>query len=193
LPALGGQLQWKPVRHALGVDAFGVNAYHGASTGDLVVEEHEDPHQELYLVVRGRARFRAGGDEFDAPAGSFVLFEPGEHRVGYAAEPDTVVVAVGAEAERFEPSAWEYAFRSKGLLDLGRSEEARAAAAEGLELYPSRPDLLYALACIEAKAGNKAAALERLGEAATQHREVLDWAREEPLFAGIPVQEASPP
>src|ERR671935_2582939 len=109
LPALGGELQWKPVRHTLGVDAFGINAYHGEKEGDLVVEEHADPHQELYLVLRGRARFRSGEDEFDAPAGTFVLFEPQEHRVAHAAEADTVVVAIGAEAARFEPSGWEYA------------------------------------------------------------------------------------
>jgi hypothetical protein len=35
------------VRHVLGIDAFGVNAYRGESEGDLVVEEHEGQHQEL--------------------------------------------------------------------------------------------------------------------------------------------------
>ena len=96
LPALGGLLQWKPVRHTLGISAFGINAYRGEQEGDLVVEEHADPHQELYIVVSGRARFRAGEEEFDAPAGTLVLFEPREHRVAQALEPGTTIVAVGA-------------------------------------------------------------------------------------------------
>ena len=136
LPALGGQLQWRPVRHALGISAFGINAYHGAQPGDLVVEEHEDEHQELYVVVSGRARFRSGDDQFEAAAGTLVLFEPGEHRVAHAVEPGTTVLAIGAESARFKPSAWEYGMRATGLTDLGRHEEARAALAEGRAAYP---------------------------------------------------------
>jgi mannose-6-phosphate isomerase-like protein (cupin superfamily) len=136
LPALGGQLQWKPVRHALGISAFGINAYHGAQPGDLVVEEHEDEHQELYVVVSGRARFRSGDDQFEAAAGTLVLFEPAEHRVAHAVEPGTTVLAIGAESARFKPSAWEYGMRATGLTDLGRHEEARAALAEGRAAYP---------------------------------------------------------
>src|SRR5207247_1053689 len=150
LPALGGLLQWKPVRHTLGISAFGINAYRGEQEGDLVVEEHADPHQELYIVVSGRARFRAGEEEFDAPAGTLVLFEPREHRVAQALEPGTTIVAVGAEAERFEPSAWEFAFRAKGLFDLGRIEEAREVVEEGLRRHPERADLLYTRACLAA-------------------------------------------
>jgi mannose-6-phosphate isomerase-like protein (cupin superfamily) len=178
-------LQWKPVRHALDVSAFGINAYHGAQEGDLVVEEHADPHQELYLVARGRARFRSGEEEFDAPAGTFVLFEPREHRVAHAAERDTVVVAIGAEAGRFEPSGWEYAFRGKALFDAGRHAEARAAVLEGLTRYPERADLLYTRACLEADAGDRDAAVASLLSAAAGFSGVLDWAGEEKALAPI--------
>src|SRR5919202_6149647 len=120
LPLTWLGLRWKPVRHALDVSAFGINAYHGAQPGEIVVEDHADPHQELYVVLRGAAHFRAGDEEFDAPAGTFVLFEPREQRVAHATEADTVVVAIGADADRFTPSGWEYAFRAKALFDLGR-------------------------------------------------------------------------
>lgn len=47
LPITWLGLEWKPVRHALDITAFGINAYHGENEGDLVVEEHADRHQEL--------------------------------------------------------------------------------------------------------------------------------------------------
>jgi len=137
LPVLDGELQWKPVRHVLGIDAFGINAYHGAEPGDLVVEEHEDDHQELYVVMSGRARFRSADDEFDASAGTLVLFAPREHRVAHAVEAGTTVLAIGAESARFEPSPWEYGFSASGLTDLGRYDEARAAIDEGRARHPA--------------------------------------------------------
>lgn len=185
LPVLGGTLQWKPVRHALGVSAFGVNAYRGEREGDLVVEEHEDQHQELYLVVAGRARFRSGHEVFEAPAGTLVLFEPREHRVAHAVEPGTTVVAIGADAKRFEPSGWEFSFRAKALVDLGRLEEARKVLAEGSQRYPDRADLLYTEACIAAHEGDVAAARSALTRAMKQNPDVADWAKEEPVLARV--------
>ncbi|MGB2952229.1 MAG: tetratricopeptide repeat protein [Gaiellaceae bacterium] len=182
LPVLEGQLQWKPVRHTLGVDAFGINAYHADEVGDLVVEEHADPHQELYAVIRGRARFRSGDEEVDAPAGTLLLFEASEHRVAHAAEPDTVVLAVGAEARRFEPSVWEYAFRAYGLWKLGRPDEARRAIAEGLEHYPNNARLQYDLACLESLDGNGDEALALLRQAVDADPQTAEWAREDSDF-----------
>jgi tetratricopeptide (TPR) repeat protein len=170
-------LAWKPVRYTLGIDAFGINAYHGASEGDLVVEDHADPHQELYLVLRGAAHFRVGDEEFDAPAGTFVLLEPEEQRVAHAAEPETVVIAVGAEAARFEPSEWEYAFRAYGLAELGRQDQAFKALDEGMAQYPRSGRLLYDRACLEALAGDAEAAVGHLREALEQKPELVELAR----------------
>src|SRR5204863_281542 len=49
----------RPVRHHLGISAFGTNAWRGENAGDRLVPSHtEDPgNQELYVVLRGRARF----------------------------------------------------------------------------------------------------------------------------------------
>jgi hypothetical protein len=181
LPALGGELSWKPVRHALGIDAFGINAYRAENPGDLVVEEHEDSHQELYVVVTGCARFRSHGNEFDAPAGTLVLFEPGEHRVAHAVEEGTTVLAIGADARRFQPSAWEFGFRAAGLIDLGRFEEAGRAVAEGLEQYPNA-GFHYVRARLAAAAGDTAGAREHLRLAADADRAVLEWAQSDSLL-----------
>jgi quercetin dioxygenase-like cupin family protein len=181
LPALDGTLQWKPVRHTLGIDAFGVNAYRAEREGDLVVEEHADPHQELYVVVSGCARFRTENEEFDAPAGTLVLFEPDEHRVAYAKEDGTTVLAVGAEAERFEPSPWEYGFRAAGLIDLGRFDEARRAIDEGLDQHPDS-GFNYVRARLAAAYGDLETAREHLRLAVAADASVLERARKDPLL-----------
>jgi mannose-6-phosphate isomerase-like protein (cupin superfamily) len=184
LPALGGELQWKPVRHTLGVDAFGINAYRADQPGDLVVEDHEDPHQELYAVVSGCARFRVEGEELDAPAGTLLLLEPGEHRVAHALEPGTTVLAIGAEAMRFEPSAWEYGFRAAGLIDLGRLDEARRALAAGMERYPQIP-FHFQSARLAAAEGDEDGAREHLRRAKEADPSAVERARMDPLLAGL--------
>ena len=99
LPVLGGELQWHPLRHTLGIRAFGMNAYTAAKAGDLVVEEHDEGslgHEEVYVVLAGRATFTLDGEEFDAPAGTVVhLADPKVTRVARAVEDGTRVLAVG--------------------------------------------------------------------------------------------------
>ena len=55
---------WRPVRRRLGITAFGINAYTG-EPGENVVEKHDEErlgHEELYVVVSGRARFELDGE-----------------------------------------------------------------------------------------------------------------------------------
>jgi mannose-6-phosphate isomerase-like protein (cupin superfamily) len=108
-------LVWRPVRHHLGVRAFGTNAYTGADVGDLVVEPHdEDEDEELYVVLSGAARFTVDEETFDAPAGTLVLVTPPSHRVAHATAPDTAVLAVGAAPGKpFTVSEWETRWLSR--------------------------------------------------------------------------------
>jgi hypothetical protein len=109
---------WKPLRHHLGVGAFGVNAFVAARAGELVIERHDevpddpattDGHEELYAVVRGGARFTVGAEEIDAPAGTLVFVaDTALTREAVATADDTVVLAIGAaRGVAFEPSPWE--------------------------------------------------------------------------------------
>ena len=102
-------LEWRPVRHHLGVRAFGTNAYTGADAGDLVIEPHDESEfEELYVVLSGAARFTVDDETFDAPAGTLVLVTPPSHRVAHATAPDTTILAVGAvPGKAFEVSDWE--------------------------------------------------------------------------------------
>jgi len=106
---------WIPLRHRLGVTAFGTNAYRAARAGDIVVEPHDErrpdgepEQQELYAVVAGAARFTVGGEAFDAPAGTVIFLpDPQTHREATATQDGTIVLAVGAPAGGFSASAWE--------------------------------------------------------------------------------------
>jgi hypothetical protein len=108
---------WKPLRHHLGIGAFGVNAWVAAAAGDQAIERHDEApsedgatgHEELYVVLRGDARFTVDGEEIPAPAGTLVFIaDPGLVREAVATAPDTVVLAIGAaRGVAFEPSDWE--------------------------------------------------------------------------------------
>lgn len=110
-----GASAWLPVRHHLGINAFGVNAWAAAKTGDRVIESHVEeteggsPHEELYFVVSGHATFSVDGEDVDAPAGTFVFVaNPMASRGAVAREDGTTVLAVGAaRGIAYEISPWE--------------------------------------------------------------------------------------
>jgi quercetin dioxygenase-like cupin family protein len=102
-------VDWLTVRHAFGIRAFGINAWRGARGAEVIERHDEDEHEELYVVVRGAARFEVGGETVEAPAGTFVFVQdPVLERVATALEADTVVLSVGGPPGRaFEVSDWE--------------------------------------------------------------------------------------
>ena len=145
-PTRVGDSLWKPIRSTLGINAFGINAYVAERAGDTLFDEHDETeagagrqcHEELYLVLSGRATFTVDGRELDARAGTFVfLGDAAERRGARAAEPQTTVLAIGAPVdEGYEVAPWEYWFRLQRAHEHGRPEEARAIAEEGLARYP---------------------------------------------------------
>jgi len=162
-------LTWRPVRRHFGISSFGVNAYTADEAGQRVVEEHreQDGHDELYVVLKGRATFTLEGDEHDAPAGTLVHCPPGTLRTAFAAEPGTTVLGIGAKpGEVFEPSGWEWVFAGVSLLDQGDEEGARRELHAGIEANPDAWQGYYNLACIEARLGNRDEALSQLEHAA---------------------------
>lgn len=159
-------LQWRPIRRRFGIRAWGTNAYTAAKVGDWVVEEHTEEnlqHEELYVVVRGRARFTLDGEELDAPAGTLVyIHDPKTKRVAVAEEEGTTVLAMGAKpGEAFTPSAWEWFFEAYAK----DPSEGQAILEQGLEELGEHPALLYHLACMEAKQGEIEPARDHLERA----------------------------
>ena len=164
---------WRPVRHTLGVEAFGVNAYTQPEAGGDLIEEHDETgggagkHQELYVVLSGRATFRAGDRELDAAAGTFVFFDdPAERRSAVAAEENTTVLAVGAPlGGSYEVSPWEWYFRADAQLAAGDVAGALATMAEGVEQRPDNASVHFNAACYAALADERELALGYLERA----------------------------
>src|SRR5262245_32343333 len=85
---------YRPIRHHLGITAFGVSAWTGHAAGDLVISEHDDPtaDQELFLVLRGHAVFELAGDRVDAPVGTLVFVPPHTQRKASAKQDGTTII-----------------------------------------------------------------------------------------------------
>ena len=192
IPLFAG-LRWKPVRRRLGIEAFGINAYESEAPGELVVEEHDESgggaggHEEVYIVVRGRATFTVDGSTIDAPSGTLVFIrDPTLRRSAIAQEEDTLVLAVGAERGRaFEVSPWEPSFAAIPDLRAGRWQAAIAMIEEGLRVHPGHPSLLYNLACAEAGAGMNDEAMAHLLAAIAGNPSYRDDAIADPDFEAL--------
>ena len=179
LPINKGEFVWRPVRRRFGITAFGTNAY-TADAGQRVVEEHSESggHQELYVVLRGRATFTLDGDEIDAPAGTLVFAQPGTKRGAIAAEDGTAVLGVGAKpGEVFEPSPWEDSFAAGSYADLGQVERAREIMDAALAARPDDWRAHYNYACLLALNDEPEAAITELQRAyELEPKEVGDYA-----------------
>jgi tetratricopeptide (TPR) repeat protein len=188
-----------PVRQHFEIDAFGVNAFVGDEAGSRVIPEHDETprgHEELYVVLNGRATFVIGGNEIPAAAGTLVyISDPTLVRTAFADEPGTTVLAVGAApGQAFTPSAWElWHANVQPTLDAGDDEHAIELAHQLLVAHPNEANILFNLACCESRTGRRNAALDHLGQALKLRptwgyrvREAtdLDAIRDDPRFPG---------
>ena len=185
-----GTLRWTPLRKQLGITAFGTNAYTATEVGQDVVEEHTEErlgHEEMYVVVTGRATFVLDGEEFDVPAGSAVyLRDPKVKRYARAEEAGTTVLAVGGKPGQHEISAWEYFFTAYAVADED-PDRALAEIEAGLAELPDHPALHYHLACIHAKAGRLDEARTALDRALELDPKLQQWADEDEDLAPLRV------
>jgi mannose-6-phosphate isomerase-like protein (cupin superfamily) len=166
-PAMSGAPVLIPVRRELGIRAFGMNCW-TAGVGEPVIERHSEPDgdEEVYVVVRGRVRFRVGEDVFEAGPATVVHVPPDTLREAVAQETDTLVLAVGAKpGEVFEAKSWEDAQIAFAEAYANGEETARALLAETLAREPERWQAHYNAACFEALNGNSDAAFEHLERA----------------------------
>jgi tetratricopeptide (TPR) repeat protein len=198
-----GEFETIPIRHVLGIGSFGVNAYSSPSAHGRVIEEHDElgegagGHEELYVVLSGRARFTLDGEERDAPAGTLVFVrDPAVRRGAVSEEPGTTVLVVGGvPGMAFTPSPWESWLAALPFYtrkEYGRAVEVMRAA---LGEHAGNANVLYNLACVEALAGETDAALAHLAEAAERDPRSRVWAqsdsdldaiRDDPAFPAPP-------
>jgi mannose-6-phosphate isomerase-like protein (cupin superfamily) len=92
--------RWQALNGPLGVTTFGVNAVvldPGEEGVDIEHDETSSGHQEVYVVVTGRAAFSLGTGDVQAGPGDVVaVSDPGERRSYRALEPGTRIVCFGA-------------------------------------------------------------------------------------------------
>ena len=187
---VAGELRWKPIRRTLGIEAFGMNAYTAEHAGEDVVERHSEEnlrHEEVYIVLAGRASFELDGDTLDAPAGTIVfLRDPTVRRYATAVEPGTTVLAVGGKpGEAYTPSAWEWYFEAERFRDPLDTEAALRLMDEANERFPDHVGVVYSTACWEALAGRPDDAWETLQRAIELDPKVVAWAAGDDDLASI--------
>ena len=186
-PILGGTLTWRPLRRELGIGAFGVNAYTAASAGGQLIEDHDETgggagrHEELYVVLRGHARFTVDGQEIDAPAGTFVFIgDPTSRRTAVAVADDTAALVVGGVVgQAFASSPWEGSALAAAFAQQGDFDRALPLAREAVAEHGDNGSAVFNAACAEALAGERAPALEHLRRAIELDPRCAGWARED--------------
>ena len=190
IPVVNGTLLWKPLRRTLDIGAFGMNAYLAPSAGDDVVEEHTEQslgHEEVYVVLTGRATFTLNDEMLDAPAGTVVFIrDPLVKRHARAEERGTQVLAVGGPRDApYEPSPWEDYFAAERHRSSGNYEAYVAELEDAAARRPDHPATLYNLACAEALAGRPDDALGHLRRALELKPDWAEMASKDEDFAAL--------
>jgi tetratricopeptide (TPR) repeat protein len=180
-PIAAGGVGYRLVRRELGIRAFGTNAF-TADAGVHLIEDHDETgsgaggHEELYVVLRGHAVFTIAGEELPAPAGTFVLVEPGTGRSATAAAADTAVLVIGGRPGAALPvSPFEHWYAAQPAFQAGDYDRAIEIASAGLRDWPEHGQLHYQLACFHARAGRSAQALHHLRVAVEREPRVKGW------------------
>jgi tetratricopeptide (TPR) repeat protein len=188
--------EWRPVRRRFDIRAFGVNAYAPGATGQIVEEHSESTlgHEEIYLVLRGRARFTVDGNEHEVGPGELVFVQdPSLRRGAVALTDDTIVLALGGKpGAAHEPSAWEAMFAAVPAARDGRWADAILMHEEALAEQPGSAPLLYNLACMESRGGRPLAALTHLSEAVALDPKWADYAAKDADFDPIRAEPGFP-
>ena len=191
-----GHCHYRPIRHHLGLTAFGATAWTAHAAGDLLINLHDegDPtaDEELFLVLRGHAVFELDGDRVDAPAGSLVFAHPGIKRTAFAEEAGTTIVALeGTPGKAYEPRGWELWAPLFPLYEAGEYAEVANRLRVLVEASPQYALIFYNLACCESLCGRTTDALDHLRRAIDMAEEFrvsanddsdLDAIRDDPMF-----------
>jgi mannose-6-phosphate isomerase-like protein (cupin superfamily) len=179
---------WAPIRKHLGATAFGINAY-TKNADEQIVGEHTEQgsgHEELYLVIAGRATFTVDGEERDAPVGTAVLVQSGTKRSAHALEDGTTILVVGGRPGGvFHPRSWETNAIVFPLFGDGKIEEARELLLSVRDEYEDGESIEYNLACCEARLGDVEQAFEHLGRALEGRPDLVDLARDDEDLATL--------
>jgi hypothetical protein len=185
--------RWASIRRHFGIESFGVNAWTSKEAGQTVIGEHDEVsgsaagHEELYVVMSGKATFTVDDETVDAPAGTLVLVrDPAAKRKAVADEEGTTILAMGAKpGEVFTPSNWERSAPAFGYFATKEYDKAIEVLAATLEEHPDDGTLLYNLACAESMSGLTGEAIEHLRRSVEREERFRELARTDTDFDPI--------
>ena len=185
-----GQARWHTIRRTLGVSSFGVNAWTATEDGGQIIGEHEEAsgqaHEELYVVVSGRATFTLDGEEVDAPAGTLVHVADPAVKRGATGEEGTTILVVGAKpGEAFTPSTWERSAEALGFWPTEEWDRAIEVLEGHLADTPDHAGTHYNLACAHARAGRPDVALEHARKAIELQESFAEYAAKDDDLVSI--------
>jgi mannose-6-phosphate isomerase-like protein (cupin superfamily) len=190
VPWRGTELVWRPLRAALGLRAFGAGAFTASRVGQCIVEPHRESvdgrgHEEVYVVLEGRARFTLDGEAVDAPAGTCVFVPPQVERVAVAVEVPATVLAFGADpGGAYAVAGSEWTDRARPFLRTD-PERARRVLAEGRAEVGETPGLLVGVALLAAADGRTDDARTALARAIEGNPAVRQAADADPDLAQL--------
>ena len=190
--AVAGGL-YHPLRHVLGVRAFGINAYSARESGDQLIEEHDETgagsgrHEEAYVLLSGGASFAIDGETIEVEPGTIVFVaDVTVKRSAVATRPGTTMLVVGGPADKpLAVSPFEYWFLAERPYRNGDYALAIEIASEGLNEWPNHPVLHYQLACYHALAGDTDRAIQHLENAVAADGRTSGWARTDQDFDSL--------
>ena len=117
-------------------------------------DEGQSGHEELYVVLSGKATFTIDGETVDGPPGTILRPDPAAKRHAVADEPGTRILAVGAKrGEVFEPSTWERSPPAFPFFASGEYDRALEVLEAAHTEFPDDATVLYNLACAESMSG----------------------------------------
>jgi tetratricopeptide (TPR) repeat protein len=165
-----GRPRWHMIRSMLGIESFGINAWRATEEGQEIIGEHDElgpgagGHEELYLVLAGRATFTLDGETVSAPAGSLVFVkDPATRRSAVANEAETEILVVGGRPGAvFAVSPWERSAEALRFWTTQEWDRAIDILRAQLAQDPHNANLVYNLACAESRGGYLDSALDHL-------------------------------
>lgn len=187
------------VRRRLEITAFGVSAF-SAPSGIEVVREHDETllgeagQEELYVVLKGSARFEIDGESVEAPTGAMVNVQPTAKRKATATEDGTTILVVGGTPGKAYEPAPEEAQGAFAAYSAGDYDEALAKQLVVVEKQPDNPVAHFNAGCFSARAGRADEAIEHLRRSIELNDRVkeliatdedLDSIREDERFAEL--------
>jgi len=95
-PGFGGR--WHSVGEVMDIGGFGVNVSEADAGRELIVPHNEVAYggqEELYVLLRGGARFVCDGEEVELASGELLLISAEVEREATATENGTAILCIG--------------------------------------------------------------------------------------------------